>query len=69
MAENDEAGLPYRSGASPADHIAAAHPEMVAEQNDAALLTLEKRFNALAAELATIQRALSPCFLFSTKAR
>jgi len=57
MAENDEADLPYRSGASPADHIAAAHPEMIAEQNDAALLALEKRFNALAAELATIQRA------------
>src|ERR1700730_1233783 len=57
MAEDHKAGRPYRSGASQADLIAAAHPEMIAPENDAALLTLEKRFNALAAELATVQRA------------
>jgi hypothetical protein len=34
-----------------------AHPEMLTRENDAALLTLEKRFNAPAAELATVQRA------------
>jgi len=57
MAEDHKAGLPYRSGASPADLIAAAHLEMIAPENDAALLTLERRFNALAAELATVQPA------------
>ncbi len=57
MAEDREADLPSRSGASPADLITAARPETVSRENDAALLTLEKRFNALAAELATVQRA------------
>jgi hypothetical protein len=57
MAEDHDAGLPSRSGTSPVDIIAAAHPEMIARENDAALLALEKRFNALAAELATVQRA------------
>jgi hypothetical protein len=57
MAEEYQAGLPYQSGASPADLIAAAHPTMIARENDAVLLTLEKRFDALAAELATVQRA------------
>jgi hypothetical protein len=57
MAEDRKADLPSRSGASLADLITAAHPEMLTRENDAALLTLEKRFNALAAELATVQRA------------
>jgi len=56
MAEDHEAGPP-RSGASPVDIVAGAHPEMIARENEAALLALEKRFNALAAELATVQRA------------
>jgi hypothetical protein len=57
MAEEYQAGPPYQSGASTADLTAAAHPAMIARENDAALLTLEKRFDALAAELATVQRA------------
>ena len=56
MAEDHQAG-PARSGSSPANIVAAAHPEMIARENDAALLALEKRFNALAAELAIVQRA------------
>jgi hypothetical protein len=57
MAEDYEGGHPYRSGASPADLIASAHPAMIARGNDAALLTLQKRFDALVAELAIVQRA------------
>jgi hypothetical protein len=57
MAEEYQAGLPYQSGASPADLIVAAQPAIIARESDAALLTLEKRFDALAAELAAVQRA------------
>jgi hypothetical protein len=57
MAEDHAVGLPPRSGASSVDVITAAHPEMTARENDAALLALGKRFNALAAELATVRRA------------
>jgi hypothetical protein len=57
MAEDHEVGLASRLGISPAAIITAAHPETIARDNDAALLALEKRFNVLAAELATIQRA------------
>src|ERR1700719_417111 len=57
MAEDRKADLASRSGASLADLITAAHPEMLTREHDAAPLPLEKRFNALAAELATVQRA------------
>jgi hypothetical protein len=57
MAEHDEAGRPYRPDTSPTDRIATAHPETIARDDDAALLTLEKRFNDLAAELAAVQPA------------
>jgi|SRR5258705_5979815 hypothetical protein len=52
MAENDaEADLPSRSAASSVDIISATHPKPSARENDAALLSLQKRFNALTAEL------------------
>ena len=51
MAEKHEAGLPSRSGNSSVDTVAATLSETRARENDAVLLALEKRFNALAAEL------------------
>ena len=51
MAEKHEAGLPSRSGDSSVDTVAATLSETRARENDAVLLALEKRFNALAAEL------------------
>jgi hypothetical protein len=51
MTRNHEAGLPSQSGAWSGDTIAAALREKSARENDAALLALETRFNALVAEL------------------
>jgi hypothetical protein len=51
MVEKHEAGPPSRSGNPLVDTIAATLSETSARENDAVLLALEKRFNALAAEL------------------
>ena len=51
MAENRKAGLPFQSGAESTDTFAVALHDISARENDAALLVLEKRFNALAAGL------------------
>ena len=51
MVENHEAGLPSLLGYPSVDTIAETLPETSTRENDAALLALEKRFNALAAEL------------------
>jgi hypothetical protein len=51
MEEDPEADLPSRSAASSVDISTAAHREPTARENDAALLTLQKRFDALTAEL------------------
>src|SRR5664279_1590616 len=51
MAEKQEAGLPFRAGDRSADVVAARHSETGARESDAALLALEKLFNALAIEL------------------
>src|SRR6266480_7758396 len=51
MAKNREAGFSFQSGAVSTDTFAVALHDTSARENDAALLALEKRFNALAAEL------------------
>jgi hypothetical protein len=51
MAEKQETGLAFRSGDALFDAIAATLSETSAQENDAVLVALEKRFNALAAEL------------------
>ncbi|CCE12102.1 conserved hypothetical protein [Bradyrhizobium sp. STM 3843] len=51
MTRNHEAGLPSQSGAWSGDTVAVALQENGARENDATLLALETRFNALVAEL------------------
>jgi hypothetical protein len=51
MVENHEAGLSSLLGYPSVDTITETLPETSTRENDAALLALEKRFNALAAEL------------------
>jgi hypothetical protein len=51
MAEDPEAHLPSRSAASSVDFTTAAHREPSAREHDAALLILQKRFNALTVAL------------------
>jgi hypothetical protein len=52
MAEKQEAGLSFQAAApSAADAVTTTHSETGARHSDAALLALEKRFSALAAEL------------------
>jgi hypothetical protein len=51
MVGNHEAGLPSLLGYPSVDTITATLPETSTRENDAALLALEKRFNALAVEL------------------
>ena len=51
MVENHEAGLPSLLGYPSVETITATIPETSTRENDAALLALEKRFNAPAAEL------------------
>jgi hypothetical protein len=51
MAENRETGLSFQSSAVSMDTFEVALHDTSARENDAALLALEKRFNALAAEL------------------
>ena len=50
MAEKQEAGLSFRAGDPAADAVTTTHSETGARHSDAALLALEKQFNALAAE-------------------
>ena len=51
MAEKQEAGFSFPAGDASADTVTTTHSETGARHNDAALLALEKRFSALAAEL------------------
>jgi hypothetical protein len=51
MAEKQEAGLSFQAGNPSADAVTTTHSETGARHSDAALLALEKRFRALAAEL------------------
>jgi hypothetical protein len=51
MAEKREIGSPSRLGEPSADIVATTLSETGARENDAALLALEKRFDALAAKL------------------
>jgi hypothetical protein len=51
MAENRAAGLSFQSGTWSADTVTAAVRQTIARENDAALLALGKRFDALAVEL------------------
>jgi hypothetical protein len=51
MAEKQEGGLSFQAGAPSADAVTTTRSETDAPHSDAALLALEKRFSALAAEL------------------
>ncbi|MGA7808669.1 hypothetical protein [Bradyrhizobium sp.] len=65
MADKQEAGLSFQAAApSGADAVTTTHSETGARHSDAALLDLEKRFHALAAEL-DIGRGEAGCEIFT----